>query len=158
MNGSGRGWNFDRGFGIVCVLLGVAFAYGSLTLDEGMTFQQIGRDVWPSILSVTLMLVGIAIVLESSRPSPVSAEEDNEALPRGVGHLILFVAILMAVPVTMYLGFLAGGVFLMGVVLLIKETRDHTLRAVICAITLPTGVYFLFTRVFDQYLPTGSLF
>lgn len=149
-------WTFDRAFGVFCISLGALYGYGASRLDEAMAFQQVEQDLWPGILSILLVLVGAWIFLD--RRPPPAADPTAEEIPSGIAAWVLFAAILASAPVMMYLGFWAGGAFLMAVVFVLKETRAHILRSVICAVGLPAGIYFLFTRVFDQFLPTGELF
>ena len=157
MGGPGTSpWTFDKGFGVFCIALGGAYGYATSQLDQAMTFQQVESDLWPAILSIFLVVIGASIFLERDLDS--AADPTREELPAGIAAWLLFLAILASSPIMMYFGFWAGGAFLMAVVFLLKETRKHIVRSMLCTVALPAGVYFLFTGVFDQYLPTGELF
>jgi len=155
-----RSFDFDKGFGLFCVALAAAFGYASYTMEETAAFQQIGPRLWPAVLSVALAIVGAVILWggagsHSASLENVAAEEDGG--PAGAAWIV-FAAILLTIPVMILLGFWPAGSFLMAVVLFLKETREHIVRSVICAIAVPGGVYYLFTAVFNQYLPGGILF
>jgi hypothetical protein len=159
MSARTTGSTFDTAFGIACVLLGLALGYGSYSMEEPAVFQQIGPRHWPAVLAVVLLLVGIAIALRHGRGEAPEVLDDEPAPAAGdAGVWWVFAGILLTIPVLMLFGFWPAGSFLMAVVLYLKETRDHLLRSVIVAVAAPGVVYWLFTSVFDQYLPKGLLF
>lgn len=149
-----RPFDFDTAFALFCISLAGAFGYGTYAMDEVAVFQEIGPRLWPAVLSVALAAVGAAILLGAGRGGDMA---DAEEVGASGAAWIVFLGILLAIPVIMLLGYLPAGVFLMAVILFLKETREHVVRSTVCALLVPAAIYYLFTSVFDQYLPTGIL-
>ena len=154
-NSSVRSFGFDKAFGLFCLLLAAAMGYGTYTMQEPAVFQQIGPRHWPALLSIALAAIGAALLSGAAKDGEAPPEE--EVGPSGPAWIVC-AAILLTIPVMMLLGFWPAGTFLMAVVLYLKETREHLVRSTICAVALPGAVYYLFTALFDQYLPGGMLF
>jgi hypothetical protein len=153
-----RSLDFDRLFGIFCIALAGLFGYGIYTLEESSAFQQIGPKLWPAILSIGLVAIGAAILFEKKSDAEIEHDTADDLNESSGPAWVLFVAILLSAPILMFLGFWPAGSFLMAVVFFLKETRDHFVRSALCTVIVPGVVYYAFTRLFEQFLPTGSLF
>lgn len=158
-----RSFNFDKGFGLFCISVAALFGYGTYTMEEAAAFQQIGPRHWPAVLSIVLGAIGAALLLGAAETADTAAVEDigvrsatQEAGPIGAVW-ILCLGMLLSIPIMALIGYWPAGAFLMAIVLFLKETKEHIVRSTLCALITPAAVYYLFTSVFEQYLPRGML-
>lgn len=121
-------------------------------------FQQISATVWPTTLTITLMICGAIIFVENAvRGKPAEAEEE-ERLSKGPKGWAFILAVALFVPVVMVFGFVLAAAALTFTVMVLFGGWERPVRLVLTSIILPATIYFLMVHVIGQVLPAGILF
>lgn len=134
------------GFGLFLLrqALGLGF------LDRGSP----GPGFWPALLSGALVVLGLVLVVSRLAGGPAGGDFDppsRSGLRRVLGVWILVLAsTLLMEPV----GFTVAMVLLSVVIVLVVE-RKRSVFALVAAVALPVGVYWLFSGPLQVSLPTG---
>ncbi|BDG59465.1 tripartite tricarboxylate transporter TctB family protein [Caldinitratiruptor microaerophilus] len=173
----------DRIVGIVIALLGAGYWYLADNLPEPLLRQPVGPEVFPKLLAIGLVVLGVALLastfVKAGTAAPRKAEEaapDEDAvaaaaravaevLEQDAGTQLDYRTVLLAASgLVLYalayerLGFLLSTfVFMVYETAVMETRRGHWLRTVLAAAVLSAGIYFLFVKLLDVVLPKGLL-
>jgi hypothetical protein len=148
----------DRIFAVAFILLAAFFGWEVARLPESVAFQQISAKTWPMVLVAAALVTGALLWFDDSRAETAAPlDPDEDETPAGRAAWILLLGLLLTGPAMVYLGYWITCSGLMLLVAWLKEPADRLLRNAVASIVLPGAIYLLFTRIFEQFLPVGSL-
>ncbi|KAA3623316.1 MAG: tripartite tricarboxylate transporter TctB family protein [Proteobacteria bacterium] len=109
---------------------------------------------FPAVVAVLLLLFSIVELARRETPrrcrGRAPADHDSRAVFATVASILLFGFVIER------LGYLAGGVLAATLVTLLVNSR-HTLPVIVLSTAGAGGLYWLLTRVFNTYLPSGTI-
>jgi hypothetical protein len=157
-----RNWlNVQQLVPLTILILGAVLAVMTSQMEEPAAFQQVSSTIWPTTLTIVLMLCGAIILIENvKRPELLTpSEEEEDRLPPGPQGWLFILVIALFGPAIFYLGFIIAGVALtFTTMVLFGAWEKHRLQTILTSIILPGVLYWLITHVIGQILPEGILF
>jgi putative tricarboxylic transport membrane protein len=144
----------------LAVLVVVMAGYTMLAMDlQWRTAAgRIGPGFFPRIVGITAIVLLVVATIQSLRPAPEAADEEDES-PLGLHPRMLLQFIgagLVFVLVLVPLGAIVASALFLGVTLALLDRR-RVGRTVAVAVALPVGLYLLFQVALNAGLPTGIL-
>lgn len=148
----------DRGVGLATLLFGGALLALTLQLPESMLGDPMGPRLWPAVLAVTFLLLGVALFVSGRGWRPGRAQGAPD--PRALDNRLRFwgvVAITILYPALLTpLGYLvATALALLALLAIYNPGRWLTNGAV--AVGFSAASYLLFHRLLGVYMPSGLL-
>jgi putative tricarboxylic transport membrane protein len=140
--------------GIGLVVLGCVIGFDAATMRVPPSYSKVGPQVFPAIVSIGLVVTGLATALRSvlagmTRPVVVdSADTDWRALGIVAAGLVLHALLLKT------LGFVIMALVLFMIVAVALGSR-HYLRDATIGVVMALVTYFGFTRGLGLQLPSG---
>ncbi len=149
--------NFNTVAGIVCVVFAIVlYIIIPYEVDEPPTlFGQSGSDLdpklFPTIVAVLFLVVGVWYIVES-----LGLREKNDFKQLTLGNLkniaISVVVILFYALALEPIGFIISS-FVVTIVLTLYYGSRNIFGIVGVTIVVPVGIYYIFTRLLQVYLP-----
>ena len=148
----------DAILGAALILLGVAVLFYARTLPE-MPGQDIGPDVFPTVIAIGLIVFSIPLVIGGLRRwSATGAVQFAEwAQSRGgrLNVLITMGLIVLYIVFGEHVGFIPFGIVIVGSLLLLQGVRPIPSAAIAIVVTL--AVHYAFYSLLRVPLPWGIL-
>ena len=148
----------DAILGAALILLGVAVLLYARTLPD-MPGQDIGPDVFPTVIAIGLIVFSIPLVVSGLRQWPATgAVQFADWAQSGRGHLNLLITIVL---IALYIafgeriGFIPFGVVIVGSLLLLQGVRP--IPAAVIAVSVTIAVHYAFYNLLRVPLPWGIL-
>lgn len=149
-------WNKDKAIAAVCVLIGVIYLIGALSLPQTNLAKDPGPKVFPVIGAVIVILSSISILLKRYEKAPEAIYTKEQWKKAGI-MLGLFVVYLLMLWI---LGFLISTpvILLVSSYMFTDENVKVALwKRVIFALALTFFLYWIFAKVLVMLLPTGMI-
>ena len=149
------GLSRQRIIGLAVVVIGALFllVFIPAGVDSPRDVPHItwSPSFWPSIVSVLLMSMGMALIVRPDKPPPQTPADDRARPARLLVTLGMLFAFYFAVDT---LGLVAPAMLLMfGLMRFAGEKRDALIATI--AITVPVGLYFFFEKAAGVPIPLG---
>jgi hypothetical protein len=147
----------DIGIGAFFVLLGVVATTQSLQLDLYQRGGIPGPGMFPLVLSVALVVLGVLVIITRIRGKlddfPPFEKPSGDELRR---VLTVMAGLLVSVVLLPVVGYFLSSLALVTFLLFVVE-RLRSWRAVVTAVALPTVFYLVFVVLLHVRLPAGFL-
>ncbi|WP_455504395.1 tripartite tricarboxylate transporter TctB family protein [Blautia sp.] len=149
-------WNKDKTIAAVCVLIGVIYLIGALSLPQTNLAKDPGPKVFPVIGAVIVILSSISIILKRYEKTPEAVYTKEQWKKAGI-MLGLFIVYLLMLWI---FGFLISTpvILLVSSYMFTDENVKVALwKRVIFALALTFFLYWIFAKVLVMLLPTGMI-
>jgi putative tricarboxylic transport membrane protein len=140
----------DRIFGVLMIVLAVAYGWGATQLPEPFGgAEAVGPDTFPILLAVVLVLSSLYLIV---RPDPDHAWPWSRT---GIELIVAVVVLILYAVLLQPLGFVISTTLAVGT--LCWRMGARPLNAYITGAVSGVVVYFLFSFALDLALPLGVL-
>lgn len=145
---------FDKLFAILCLLMVVILYVNTGNIKNLASASDPGARLFPYIGEALLAICSICVLLSKSDVKSGFQKKEWLKLLLVVGCMILYALALK------WLGFLISTpvAIIIFIFILKSEEKVKPVVAVVLAITVTVGLYYLFTKGFSILLPQGKVF
>lgn len=151
--------SFDRGLSIGLFLFSIWTLYLSTTMKLSAVRQIVNADVFPIIISISMMLAAVALFFKSLKEKPIKAHRSE--LPEGVTEdrktqVLAMLGIGAYVFAMEPLGYMLSTALLTIYETAVFEAK-HWVRNLLSGVGFSLFVYITFVHILRVLLPKGAL-
>lgn len=141
----------DRGFAIAFIALGAAFIFGSKDYVSTSYGNQVGSNVFPTIIGSICVILSIKLFFETFKyPKSESTNEKNSYDYKRFG--IIVVATILYCLLLLPLGYVISTFFFL-IVGFQTMNKGKWWISVIIALVISVGVYYIYVNILQGTLP-----